>query len=321
MPTIIHPPALLVTGANGFVGQALVRQALQSGFPLTTATRSAWPCPGTRNAVVGNIDADTDWTAALRGCNTVIHLAARVHVMHESAADPLAEFRRANVTATAHLARAAAAAGVQRLVYVSSIKVNGEATLPGQPFRETDAPHPQDAYARSKHEAEQLLWQIGRDTGLEIVIVRPPLVYGPGVKGNFARMLHMASWPLPLASVRNRRDLLAVDNLASALLACASHPAAANQTYLLSDGAAVSTAQLLRAVAAAQGRRTRLLPFPPCWLHALGRLTGQGAALDRLLGSLEIDSSKIRRELGWHPATGLHDTLARMAAAEKNPPG
>lgn len=315
------PPALLVTGANGFVGQALVRQALQRGTPLTTATRTPWPCPGTRNAVVGTIDADTDWTDALRGCHTVIHLAARVHVMRESAADPLAEFRQSNVAATAHLARAAAAAGAHRLVYVSSIKVNGEATLPGQPFRETDAPQPQDAYARSKHEAEQLLWQIGQDTGLEIVIVRPPLVYGPGVKGNFARMLQMASWPLPLASVRNRRDLLAVDNLASALLACASHPAAANQTYLLSDGEAVSTAQLLRAVAAAQGRHAHLLPFPPGWLHALGRLAGQGAALDRLLGSLEIDSSKIRRELGWQPVTGLHDTLARMAAGERTPPG
>lgn len=264
---------------------------------------------------VGEVDANTDWSAALRGVDVVIHLAARVHVMHDTCADPLAEFRRVNTTATEHLARSAASSGAKRLLYVSSIKVNGEETPAGVIYSEQDTPAPQDPYAISKWEAEQALQRVADETGLEIVIVRPPLVYGAGVKGNFAQMLQVVARgvPLPLASVHNKRDLLYLGNLVDALVICAAHPAAAGQTYLLSDGEAVSTPALLRRLAQALGVPSRVLPFPPALLALAGKLLGRSAQLERLLGSLQADSGKIRSQLNWTPPYTLQQGLQETA--------
>lgn len=305
-----------VSGASGFVGRELCRLLLERGVEVVGAVRkqSAGLFPDNRlfsQAVTGNIGPETDWRQALAGVDAVFHLAARVHVMRDTAHDPLAEFRRANVQATEHLARAAAASGVRRFVYVSSIKVNGEETAQGCRYSEADVPQPQDPYGISKWEAEQALWSVAQETGIEVVVVRPPLVYGAGVKGNFAQMLAVVAKgiPLPLFSVHNRRSLLYVGNLADALLVCASHPAAAGQTYLVSDGEDISTPELLRRLAAALIVPSRLLPCPPTLLWLAGKLTGRSSQVERLLGSLEIDSARIRRDLGWTPPYTMQQGL------------
>ena len=270
--------------------------------------------------VVGNIGPQTEWSAALTGMDVVIHLAARVHVMNERADDPLTEFRQVNVFGTERLARSAVASGVRRLVYVSSIKVNGEQTAENETFSESDVPHPQDPYGISKWEAERILSQIAEETGLEVVIVRPPLVYGPEVKGNFAQMLRVLDKgiPLPLASVRNLRSLVYVENLADALIACASHPAAAGQTYLVSDGEDISTSGLLNFLAESIGRPARLFPCPPGLLQVLANWVGKGAQAERLLGSLQVDSAKIRRDLNWVPPYTLQQGLQATAEWYRN---
>lgn len=300
--------SILVTGANGFVGRVLCLDALRRGLHVRGATRTPCELPGgVERAVVGAIDGETDWSDALRGIDTVIHLAARVHVMKEAAADPLAEFLRVNLHGTERLARQAANAGVKRLVYVSSIKVNGERTGDGRPFAETDIPAPQDAYGMSKWQAEQALHRIARETGLEVVIVRPPLVYGPGVKGNFIRLLAAVdkAIPLPFAAIDNRRSLIYVGNLADALLLCATHPAAAGKTYLVRDGEDVSVPELIRELAACLGKPARMFFFPVRLLRALGSLTGLRAPVGRIVDSLRIDDALIRKELGWQPAYTL----------------
>lgn len=256
----------------------------------------------------------------MTGMDVVIHLAARVHVMNERADDPLTEFRQVNVFGTERLARSAVASGVRRLVYVSSIKVNGEQTAENETFSESDVPHPQDPYGISKWEAERILSQIAEETGLEVVIVRPPLVYGPEVKGNFAQMLRVLDKgiPLPLASVRNLRSLVYVENLADALIACASHPAAAGQTYLVSDGEDISTSGLLNFLAESIGRPARLFPCPPGLLQVLANWVGKGAQAERLLGSLQVDSAKIRRDLNWVPPYTLQQGLQATAEWYRN---
>lgn len=263
--------------------------------------------------------AQTDWARVLeQGVDVVVHCAARAHVMHDELANPLTEYRRVNVQGTENLARQAAAAGVRRFVFISSVKVNGEATQPGQPFTPADAPAPQDDYGLSKHEAEQALWQVARDTGMEVVIIRPPLVYGPGVKGNFARMVQWVRQgvPLPLGAVHNRRSLVALDNLVDFITLCASperSPQAANQTFLVSDGDDVSTTELLRRVAHAYGVPVRLLPVPVGLMRGAARLLGKTAVADRLLGSLQVDASKARDLLGWTPPVTMHEQLRKMA--------
>ncbi len=296
---------LLVTGASGFVGRALCVEMVRRGLAVRAAVRGKTnDLPvGSEYAYVDSLSSSCDWTSALCDVTTVIHLAARVHVMRETASDPLAEFRSVNVAGTERLARQAAQSGVRRLVFVSSVKVNGERTESGECFSETDPPCPEDAYGISKWEAEQALHRVARETGLEVVVVRPPLVYGPGVKGNFATMLKVLRQgiPLPLASVRNRRSLIFVDNLVDALICCAAHPAAAMQTYLVSDGEDLSTPELLRRLGHAAGMPVRLFPCPAGLLRFAGKLAGKAGAVDRLLGSLQVDSGKIRRELGWSP--------------------
>ena len=312
----------LITGASGFVGRSLCAELLRQGYAIRTAVRSEDArIDNVEQAIVGSIGGGTDWSAALRGVDVVIHLAARVHVMRETAGDTLAEFLEVNLHGTENLARQAARAGVKRLVYISSIKVNGE----GCPhplllshgergervYRESDAPNPQGPYAVSKWQAEQALHRVAKETGLEVVIVRPPLVYGPGVKGNFIKLLVAVDKgiPLPLASVRNKRSLIYLGNLVDALIACATHPTAAGQTYLVSDGEDISTPGLLRLLGAAMGHPARLLPCPPALLKLAGRLTGKTEQVERLLGSLRVDSGNIRRELGWVPPYTLRQGL------------
>ena len=304
---------VLVTGANGFIGSALRTALARHGMAVRGAVRAvnASGASNTPCVVVGGVTEQTDWSAALTDMEVVIHLAARVHVMHDTAADPLAEFRKTNVAATEHLARSASAAGVKRLVYVSSIGVNGLFTGEGKKFSETDIPNPHNAYAVSKWEAEQVLERIARETGLQTVIVRPPLVYGGGVPGNFAQMLGVIAKgiPLPFASIHNRRSLVYVENLADALIACATHPAAAGQTYLICDDEGISTPDLLRRLAAAMGVPSRLFPCSPALLRLAGKLTGKSQQLERLLGSLEIDSAKIHRDLNWVPPYSMQQGL------------
>ncbi len=296
---------VLVTGATGFVGRALVAGLEAEGVAVEVATRQR----------VGDIGVATDWTAALSGCSTVIHLAARVHVMRDEAIDPLQVFREVNVGGTLNLARQAAQAGVRRFVFLSSIKVNGEGR--DEPYRESDLPSPLDAYAISKWEAEQGLRQIEQETGMEVVVLRPPLVYGQGVKANFQRLLAAVDkgWPLPLGAVVNRRSLLYLGNLVDAIQLCLVHPAAAGRTYLLSDGEDVSTPELIRRLARVMERPARLLAVPPAWFELGGRVLGRGAEVRRLLGSLRIDGSAIREELGWVPPYTLDQGLAETVRA------
>lgn len=297
----------LVTGANGFVGAALCARLAASEIGVIPAVRCAFGM--TDEVVVGDIDGSTDWSVALAGCDAVVHLAARVHVMHDTSVDPLALYRATNTDATLNLARQAAQAGVTRFVFISSIKVNGEGR--DTPYRETDAPAPEDAYAISKWEAEQGLRRIERETGMEVVILRPPLVYGPGVKANFLRLMKtiQRGWPLPLGAIHNRRSLLYLGNFVDAIRLCVEHPAAAGQVFLLDDGQAVSTPQLIRALARAMGRPARLLAVPAGMLEFAGALLGRRAAVARLTGSLYVDSSAIRSRLGWTPPFSMQQGL------------
>jgi nucleoside-diphosphate-sugar epimerase len=266
---------------------------------------------------VTEMSSTTDWADALTlaGVDAVIHCAARVHVMNDQAQDPLTKFRRVNTLGTKTLARAAVCCGVKRLVFLSSIKVNGESTPPDAPFTQTSPANPYDSYAISKWEAEQALTQIATETGLEVVTLRCPLVYGPGVKGNFLRLLQTVDHgiPLPLALARNRRSLIYLDNLTDAIATCLTHPAAAGKTYLVSDGEDVSTAELIARIAHALGKPSRLWPCPLGLIELAGRMTGKSDEIARLLGSLCIDSSKIRNELDWTPPYTLEQGLAETA--------
>lgn len=314
---------VLITGVNGFVGRALCTEFLRCGHSVRGALRQSNGRPalteGVESVVVGTINAATDWKAALVGCAVVVHLAARVHVMDDKASDPLAEFREVNTEGTLNLARQAAQAGVKRFVFISTIKVNGEGR--DEPYRETDVAVPEDAYAISKWEAEQGLRQIAAVTGLEVVILRPPLVYGPGVKANFQRLLHMVArgWPLPLGAIRNRRSLLYLGNFVDAIRVCVEHPAAAGQTFLLDDGEPVSTPELIHAVARALGLPARLLAVPVWMLEAAGALLGKRAAVARLTGSLFVDSSAIQSRLGWTPPVTMQRGLDATVAAWRDP--
>lgn len=304
---------VLITGARGFVGVPTVAALREAGWQVVAACRGAAAAGGAedyREVVVGELGPETDWREALRGVDAVLHLAARVHQMRDTAADPMEEFRRVNVAGTRRLAEQAAAAGVRRFVFVSSIKVNGEGTAPGRRFRADDAPAPEDPYGRSKLEAEEALRAVGEATGMEVVVVRPPLMVGKGVKGNLASLAEAIrkGRPLPLGGITaNRRSLLDVRNLADVLERCLWHHAVAGRVFLVSDGVPVSTAELARQIGRAAGRAPRLVPIPAAWLRLAGRLTGRAAAVDRLTGSLEIDDRETRERLEWTPRFGPKD--------------
>jgi nucleoside-diphosphate-sugar epimerase len=309
---------VLVTGASGFVGRRLCAVLANRGWRVRAAVRDPrTPLPaGVDRVVTGELGPDTDWREALAGVEGIVHLAARVHVMRETAGDPLAEFRRVNVDGTLNLARQAARDGARRFVFVSSIKVNGEETRPGQPFTEDDLPGPLDSYAVSKHEAEQGLWRIAGQTGLGVVVIRPPLLYGPGVKGNFPRLMRLirSGLPLPLGTVKNRRSLLGLDNLLDFLMLCLAHPAAANQTFLVADGEDLSTPGLVRRLALAMNRPARLLPVPVSWLRLAGRMLDRTEEVARLTGTLQLDIAKARTLLGWEPPLSVDEGLRRTVA-------
>lgn len=308
-------PRVLITGGQGLVGKALAARLLAEGLNVRVSTRQKSTGTDLRPECVQATDLSsmTDWLPALRGIGTVVHCAARVHVMHDTEADPLTAFRAVNVEGTLNLARQAAAAGVKRFVFISSVKVNGESTQPGRAFTEADVPDPQDAYGQSKHEAEQGLRQLAAATGVEVVIIRPPLVYGPGVKANFAALMRAVQrgWPLPLGAVHNQRSLVALDNLVDFIVTCITHPQAANQTFLVSDGQDLSTTELVRGMARAAGVPARLLPVPVCALQAAGSLLGKGDAVQRLCGNLQVDISKARSLLGWVPPVSVAEGLRR----------
>jgi nucleoside-diphosphate-sugar epimerase len=305
---------VLVTGANGFIGGALCEALRAAGRGVRRAVRHTGGGATSGTVAVGDIGPETDWSAALEGASCVVHLAARTHVLNETATDPLAEYRRINVAATEQLARSAAARGVRRLVFLSSVKVNGERTV-SRPYTEADEPRPEDAYGISKWEAEQVLARIAAGTGLQVVVLRPPLVYGPGVKGNFGRLLRIVArgTPLLLASLDNRRSLVYAGNLVEAIVKSIDTPRAAGRTYLVSDGEDVSTPDLVRAIARALGVDARLLRFPPILLRFGATVLGKGAEFRRLAGSLQVDGSAIRRELAWGPRYGLAQGLEQTA--------
>lgn len=305
-----------VTGANGFVGQALCAEALRRGLVVRGITRAPCILPsGVENIVVGDVDGDTRWADALNGCDVVVHLAARVHIMSDKSQDPLADFRRVNTFGSIRLARCAAIAGVRRLVNVSSIGVNGPSTEGELKFTDQDTPDPHNPYSVSKWEAEQALRAIHASGEIEVVTVRPPLIYGPGVRGNFLRLLGAVhrGIPLPLGLTHNFRDLLFVGNLADFLIVCAFHRSAGGKTYLVSDGSPVSTHALLRGLARAFGVQSHLFPVPPFLLQLLGNITGHSAEFERLLSSLRVDSTKVCEELDWFPPYTLRQGLQATA--------
>ena len=309
-------PNVLLTGANGFVGRAVCAKAATRGLTVGAATRSPCRFSGeVKNFVVGDVDVNTLWGAALNGCQAVVHAAARVHVMDDMAVNPLDEFRRVNVQGTLNLAEQAAAAGVRRFVFISSVKVNGEATPPRHPFQADEEPAPLDAYGISKMEAERGLRELAARTGMEVVIIRPPLVYGPGVKANFATMMRwlQRGVPLPLGAIHNQRSLVALDNLVDLIITCLTHPAAANQTFLVSDGEDVSTTELLRRMGQAMNRPARLIPVPASLLMQAAALLGKGDVAQRLCGSLQVDIEKTRTLLGWQPPLTLDQGLKKAA--------
>ena len=311
---------ILLTGATGFVGSALANRlsSNEAGLCVVAATRKtdADLPNGVVPVHVGDILPTTDWRASLQGITTVVHLAARVHVMNDKSPDSLSTFLQINTQGTANLARQAATAGVKRFIFMSSIKVNGELTQPGQAFTAEDMPAPEDPYGVSKYEAERLLRQIASETGMDVVIIRSPLVYGAGVKANFHSMMRVLAKgvPLPLAAVtNNRRSLVALDNLVDLIVTCMNHPAAANQTFLVSDGEDLSTADLLIRMGLALRKPARLF-YVPTWLLKFGALAlNKTSIYQRLCGSLQLDISKTCNVLAWHPPLSVDEGLQRAA--------
>ncbi|TVT90125.1 UDP-glucose 4-epimerase family protein [Pseudomonas sp. RGB] len=309
---------LLVTGGSGFVGRRLIETLISVADYQVSAIVRRMPAQPAQDVTYHHvpdfsvIDTDLD---ALRGAEVVIHLASRVHVMNDTEADPLAAFRLVNVGHTLNLARSAAMAGAKRFIFVSSVKVNGEGTVPGHPYRETDVPAPVDPYGISKMEAEAGLRLIAAETGLEVVIIRPVLVYGPGVTANFESMMKwlQRGVPLPFGAIRNQRSLVALDNLVDFILTCVNHPAACNQTFLVSDGEDVSTTQLLQKLANVLNSPARLLSVPEGVLKAGAKLLGKAALSQRLCGSLQVDITKARCLLEWSPLITVDQGLRKTA--------
>jgi nucleoside-diphosphate-sugar epimerase len=310
---------ILVTGANGFVGAALVSRLISERTEVRACVRreAVTKLDGIQTVLGCQLTDNANWHEILVDIDVVIHAAARVHVMKDKSNDPLAEFRLTNVLGTLNLARQAASAGVKRFIFISSIKVNGEVTKLGSPFTADDIPAPYDPYGISKMEAEQGLREIAETTGMEVVIIRPPLVYGPGVKANFVTLMQAVQnrWPLPLGAIRNRRSLIGLDNLVDFIATCISHPLAANQTFLVSDGHDLSTTELVNSLARAAGVRSKLVPIPVWTLLALATVLSKKDVVQRLCGNLQVDISKAQNLLGWIPPISLEEGLSRAVVS------
>lgn len=305
---------MLVTGANGFVGRALCAEAVSRGMAVRGITRASGYLPiSVEKFAVDGIDGNTDWQDVLTGCEVVVHLAARVHVMAYTSANPLEAFRRVNVQGTLNLARQAANSGVGHFVFLSSIKVNGENTAPGKAFSPFDKPAPTGHYARSKYEAETGLLEISKETGMRVSIIRPPLVYGPGVKANFAMLLRAVKMglPLPVGSAANKRSLVSVWNLVDLIVACIERQGPQTCVYLVSDGDDLSTPKLIRLMCKALGKKPRLVPVDPRVIKGITGIVGKQAVFERLFGSLQVDISETQDMLDWSPPLTVYESLVR----------
>lgn len=312
--------SILVTGANGFVGNALCQTLETQGYDVKRAVREVRGLGSDRIVSVGDIEFDTDWSCVLDNISIIIHTAARVHIMNDNEPDSLLAFRKVNTAGTLNLATQAAKAGVKRFVFISSIKVNGEMTKSGKPFSPDDRYIPTDPYGLSKYEAEKGLLALAQKEGMNVVIIRPPLVYGPEVRGNF---LSMMKWiekgmPLPLGAINNQRSLVALDNLVNFIICCLDHPKAVNEVFLISDGEDVSTTELVHRIARAFGKKTRLIPVPTRLMVLAARLIGKGGMVSRLFGSLQVDSSKASNLLGWNPIITIDAQLIKTTTAFLN---
>lgn len=303
---------VLLTGSTGFVGSVIIEQFKSSDFQLCPLVRYIKD-DSPQNAIkIGDIDVNTDYSGALSDVDVVIHVAARAHIMSDESSDPLAEYRKVNVEGSENLARQAAAVGVKRFVFISSVKVSGESTTAKSQYSELMRPAPEDAYGQSKYEAEEVLKQVAVDTGMEVVIIRPPLVYGAGVKANFLSLLKLSSLsiPLPFGAVNNKRSMIYVENLVDFIIRCIDHPNAANQTFLVSDGEDLSLKSLITYIRKAMGKSPLLLPVPIGLFKLAGKLTGKSGVVDRLVGDLQVDSSKACELLDWTPPYSVEQGIA-----------
>ncbi len=312
---------ILVTGATGFVGKAIVEKLMGSTYQIRACSRDNkfTFSSGLKPFVVGDLSEQSNWKEALQGIDVVIHLAARVHVMNDNELDPLTEYRKINTNATLRLAKQAASLGVKQFIFMSTIKVNGEATIENNCFKADDRVSLTDPYAISKYEAEQGLLALAKETNMEVVIIRPPLVFGPGVKANFESMIKWVKLgiPLPFGAVENKRSLIAIDNLVSFVVHCIKHPNAKNEVFLISDGEDISTTDLIQKIAKAFGRKAWLIPVPTQLMRNVAKIMGREKLADRLLGSLQIDNSKAMELLSWKPISSIDEQLNKLAAEHK----
>ena len=309
---------IAITGANGFVGKVLVEYLKKIGISVTATVRNFEKGEkirptDVRYIEVGNIDGETDWITALAGVEVVIHCAARTNLTHEKGHDTLTEYRNVNVLGLKNLVEQAVSQGVRRLIYLSSIKVNGEQTEIGQPYLYSDEGSPEDHYAISKFEAEQTLWKVSENSCLEVVVIRPPLVYGPGVSGNLLRLLQLIDrrFPLPLGLVDNARSFVALDNLIDLMVCCINHPEATGKTFLVSDGNDLSSPDLIRKIAFMMGKSPRLISLPVPFIRLAGKLIGKRSEVDRLVGSLQVDIKYTQETLDWSPPLSLDEGLQK----------
>jgi nucleoside-diphosphate-sugar epimerase len=309
---------VLVTGASGFVGRAILEYLNRDrGIQVSGTVRQYLPSsiPGVTYSEVAAIGPETDWSKAVSDIDLLIHTAGRVHVMSDSSGDSLAQHRRVNVAGTLNLARQAAEAGVKRFIFLSSIKVHGDATQRGHPFCAEDTPAPNDAYGESKLEAELSLQRLSQASDMEVVVIRPPLVYGPGVRANFLAMMRwiQKGWPVPFGHVDNRRSLVALPNLVDLIKVCCIHPAAAGQIFLVSDGEDVSTTELLNRIGDALRKPVKSVPLPAGLVRTLAALAGKKDQIDRLFGSLQVDICRTRTVLSWSPIVSMDEALKETA--------
>lgn len=308
-----------VTGASGFVGSRLVAELVARGFFVRAITRRSPLSPCGVNSrhdtfCLGDIDSRTEWSTALAGVTTIIHCAAHVHLTRGADQDAIEYYREVNVRGTLKLSEEAAKAGVKRLVFLSSIGVNGSVTKHGERFTSTDTIAPKEAYAISKMEGERALWGVSKNAGLEVVIVRPPLIYGPNAKGNVARLYKFvrSGIPLPFGAIKNQRSMIGLDNLIDFLITCNTHPEAVGRTFLVSDGVDLSTPEFMRLVAGEMGKISRMYPVPLWLLRLIAHFMGRGGDLSRLSGSLQIDCNSSNRLLGWQPPFTVREGVRRM---------